>query len=178
MKKLIILIILTYFTLFAYAPDYKSVINKDYFMSHLIRITNDSHLVDFWIKYYSKKYDIPNQLISNIFYKESRYVYNDSTYNPHVVNKADGSLGVGQVQYSTAKYLWKDSMITFTKHDLIYDIRFNVHTSILLLYRLKTIYSAKYSDKELWLAILTAYNTGHPKPFNRYAYSIYNNYNK
>lgn len=139
-------------------------------------------LVDYWTEQYAKQYDVPAKLMASIFYQESNYKQNDPKYNAHVVGDGGRSFGPGQVQIRTAKTVWKDSTIHITGKTLKYDIRFNVETSVKLVSILRDKYAWQYrTEKEVWLAVLTAYNAGEAhlakyKRFNGYAFEVYNRY--
>lgn len=141
-------------------------------------------VANYWIGIYSEKYNVPQSLMESIFYQESRYHEHDPKYNAHVVGDGGRSFGVGQVQLATAKGVWKDSEMNITKNKLKYNIEFNIETSTRLVAQLRQKYRTHYkTDKEVWLAVLTAYNAGEGyleknKKFNRYAFEVYNRYKK
>jgi soluble lytic murein transglycosylase-like protein len=119
------------------------------------------------IEKYSEKYKIPKQYAYGIAYKETEYRspfqwgYNANRISP------TGALGPMQVLLSTAKLVWKDKRITREK--MLYNIDFNVETSIKYL---KTLYNI-YGD---WQKALGCYNTGQPI-VNSYAMNVYKHNN-
>lgn len=116
------------------------------------------------IKRHSDNYDIPFKYALGIAYKETRYEGpNDWNYNPSLVSPA-GALGAMQIMPSTGRMMWSDRKVT--NEMLLYDIDFNVETSMKLLRRLYD----KYKD---WKIVFGCYNTGKPI-VNGYAEEVYN----
>lgn len=141
-------------------------------------------IANYWISFYSKQYNVPEHLMISIFYQESNFKQNDPSYNAHIVGDGGRSFGVGQVQLATAKSVWKDSSMKVTSKELKYNIKFNVETATKLVATLRDKYYSQYkTDKEVWLAVLTAYNAGEGylfknKRFNSYSFEVYNRYKK
>lgn len=135
-------------------------------------------VVDYWTKKYSQQYNVPESLMISIFYQESRFERNNPKYNAHVEGDGGRSFGAGQVQIPTAKSVWRDSNLVITSRELKYNIRFNVETATKLVALLRDKYKDVYkTEKEMWLAVLTTYNSGKPKRFNAYAFEVYNRAN-
>lgn len=116
------------------------------------------------IKTHSENYNIPFRYALGIAYKETRYKGpNDWDYNPSLVSPG-GALGAMQIMPSTGRMLWKDRKVTEAM--LLYDIDFNVETSMKLLRRL-------YDKHKDWKVVFGCYNTGKPI-INSYAEEVYN----
>lgn len=134
-------------------------------------------ITKYWTMIYAKEYNVPEKLMISIFYQESKFQPNDPNYDAHVVGDGGRSFGVGQVQFPTAKSVWKDTTVKVTKDSLRYNIRFNVETATRLISQLRDKYINKYkTEKEMWLAVLTTYNTGRMTRYNKYAFTVYNRY--
>jgi soluble lytic murein transglycosylase-like protein len=116
------------------------------------------------IKRHSDSYNVPLKYALGIAYKETRYEGpNAWDYNPSLVSPA-GALGAMQIMPSTGRMLWKDRKVTEAM--LLYDIDFNVETSMKLLGRL-------YDKHKDWKVVFGCYNTGKPI-INSYAEEVYN----
>lgn len=170
MNKIIISIILYFLTLI------NSNIGENRLNSHVEEVIQ-------YTQEYSEEYGIPEELMKSIFYFESKFFEENDNYNAYVVGDDGRSLGVGQVQLPTAKFVWKnDTTVEVSKNKLRYDIKFNIQTAFKYVYYLQNRLKNKYTtEKSLWLAVLTSYNAGEGyliknKKFNGYAYKVYDRY--
>lgn len=112
----------------------------------------------YYIKKYSKQYDIPTKYAFSVAYIESLYRGPCDKNYKHNVTSYCGALGPMQIMPATAKLIYGK---TVNKAQLKNDIDFNVKTSMMLL----QILHNKYNN---WGVVFGAYNTG--KPYvNNYA---------
>lgn len=115
----------------------------------------------FFIKKYSKQFDIPEEYAFSIAYQETRYRGpNDTTYN-HSRKSYAGALGAMQIMPGTA-YGICDRKVS--KDSLRNDIGLNVYLSMKLLRELQNRY-------DNWGKSFSAYNTGKPR-LNSYARNV------
>jgi len=104
------------------------------------------------IEKYSNQYNIPKYVAYNIAYKETRYKGPFHwQYNPHQVSYA-GAIGAMQIMPGTSRLINK---VTVSKEKLMYDLEFNVRTSMKLLNKL-------YKKYKNWEVVCGCYNTGRP----------------
>ena len=104
------------------------------------------------IEKYSSEYGIPKYIAYNIAYKETRYKGPFHwTYNPHQTSSA-GAIGAMQIMPGTSKLINKKKV---KKDTLMYDLDFNVKTSMKLLSKL-------YKKYRNWSIVCGCYNTGKP----------------
>jgi len=104
------------------------------------------------IERYSKQYAVPKYIAYNIAYKETRYKGPFHwTYNPHQTSSA-GAIGAMQIMPGTSKLINKKKV---KKDTLMYDLDFNVKTSMKLLNKL-------YKKYKSWSIVCGCYNTGKP----------------
>lgn len=115
----------------------------------------------YFIKKYSKEYNVPEEYAFSLAYQETRYNgIDDTLYRPNRVSSA-GALGPMQIMPATAKYIYGKKI---PKNELKNNIGLNVEISMKLL---RHLYD-KYND---WGLVFGAYNTGKPC-VNRYAKAI------
>jgi soluble lytic murein transglycosylase-like protein len=104
------------------------------------------------IERYSTEYNIPKYIAYNIAYKETRYKGPFHwRYNPYQVSYA-GAIGAMQIMPGTSRLINKKSV---PKEKLMYDLEFNVKTSMKLLNKL-------YKKYQNWSTVCGCYNTGKP----------------
>jgi soluble lytic murein transglycosylase-like protein len=113
---------------------------------------------------YADMYSVPKRFAFGIAYAETRYCGPFHWEYKHTQTSCVGAIGPMQIMPSTGRLIWRDS--TFTNHELMTDIDFNVHTSMKLLRKLYD----KYGD---WKIVFGCYNTGRPM-INDYAIRVYN----
>jgi len=115
------------------------------------------------IKKYAKLYNIPEDYLFGIAYKESRYYGPFDWDYKHNLTSSAMAFGPMQVQYNTAKMFVTKS---FTTNDLLNDIPFNVEVSAKAVRHLHDVYKD-------WKKVFGCYNTGRPI-INDYAIDVYN----
>ena len=119
------------------------------------------------IEKYSKVYNIPKQYAYGIAYMETKFTNPFQWGYDHRQISSAGALGPMQIMLPTAKSVWNDNDIT--KEKLLYDIEFNVETSMKYL-------SILYSQYKDWKKVFGCYNTGQPI-VNSYANNVYKHKN-
>lgn len=140
-----------------------SGINTKQITDKYIQLSDPTSQVYFAINKYCDIYGVPKKIAFNVANLETGWKINSKKYNPHQISYAE-AFGPMQVLHTTAVDIWKEDtniVKTITKEKLLYDIDFNVHTSIKFLRQLHN----KYND---WSVVLGYYNTGYPK-INSYA---------
>lgn len=106
----------------------------------------------YFIKKYSKEYNIPESYAFNLAYQETTYRGPlDSSYI-HYRKSYAGALGPMQIMPLTAKHVLGYHV---SKHELNNNIELNIHISMQLLRQLHD----KYQN---WYKVFGAYNTGKP----------------
>ena len=159
-------VIVAYFTLFAEAPS-KPVKTK--VMIDRSKVANSKspiclQMYDAIIKY-ADQYDIPRKYAFGIAYSETRYQGPFHWKYNHRQLSSAGAIGPMQIMPSTGQSHWKGTG-EYTKERLMYDVDFNVHTSMKVLRKLHNIYGD-------WKMVFGCYNTGRPC-VNDYALRVYN----
>lgn len=157
MAKLKIATVL-FFLLFVVYLLYKNETREP--IEKYLDIVNDENIIYsspaiqmyFYIKKYSKQYNIPEEYAFAIAYQETRYQGPlDHYYNPRQTSYA-GAVGPMQIMPSTANYIHGKRI---SVDELRKNIKLNVETSMMLLKHL-------YSDYHDWGAVFGYYNTGIP----------------
>jgi len=115
----------------------------------------------YYIKKYSKQYDIPEEYAFSLAYQETRYRGPFDTLYKHNQTSYAGALGPMQIMPATAKLICGEVV---PKAKLKNDIQLNVLISMKLLRRLHDKYKK-------WGLVFGAYNTGRPC-VNKYAKRI------
>lgn len=141
-----------------------NTISTNFNNEYVIKTSSPSLRLFNAIEIYADSFNIPKRIAYGIAKSESGYdgIF-DFNYNPYLVSSG-GACGAMQIMVGTAKSINKNSNVT--RERLIYDIEFNVMTSMKLLNKLHK----KYGD---WKIALGCYNTGRPC-VNGYANKIYN----
>lgn len=104
------------------------------------------------LRTYSERYNVPFYIAVGVAQKETSYGGPFHwRYDPAQISSAN-AYGAMQVQAPTAGDVWKRKV---TKHELLNDLEFNVHTSMKLLSQLHKRYGS-------WEVALGCYNTGRP----------------
>ena len=130
-----------------------------------VTTSQDPPSIKMWlaIDKYAKQYNIPLQYAYGIAYEETRYTGPfDWDYDPALTSYA-GALGPMQIMPMTDEWMNKTK---FDKKRLLYDIDYNVKTSMKLLRYLHN----KYKN---WQIVFGCYNTGRPL-INHYARNVFN----
>ena len=121
--------------------------------------------VYYYINIYSAKYNVPKEIAFGVARMETGFK-DPMNFNYRASQTSNmKAYGAMQVLLSTAKYV--SGKHDITENDLLYDIRFNVETSMKMLSDLHN----KYHD---WNKVLGYYNTGYPVA-NSYAINIMRN---
>lgn len=120
-------------------------------------------------KKYSIKYDVPLKYILRVMKHETGYRIDDTLYNPYKKEmvSSSGALGPMQILPSTARSVWRDTLIVNIKYKLQYDIDFSIHSSVKFI-------AILYNKYHNWLRVFSVYNLGMrgEHEINRYARGI------
>ncbi len=106
----------------------------------------------YFIKKYSKEYNIPESYAFSMAYHETTYQGPLDTKYIHYRKSTAGALGPMQIMPNTAKHVLG---YTVSKHELNHNIDLNIHISMKLLRELHNRY-------QNWHKVFGAYNTGKP----------------
>lgn len=164
-SKLIILLIFTFgFTLFlAWYAETSRIEKQMEIMGDISEDIPPSMQLYYYIKKYSKEYDVPLNIAFGVAHHESGYEGPlHWKYNPKLTSIAN-AYGAMQIQVPTANYFSDEKV---TRYDLLNNLELNVDLSMRILSYLKK----KHGD---WKLALGAYNTGRPI-INQYALNISN----
>jgi soluble lytic murein transglycosylase-like protein len=115
----------------------------------------------YFIKKYSKEFNIPEEYAFSLAYQETRYGGPFDTLYKHSLTSRAGALGPMQIMPSTAKLICGKPIPKLTLKN---DVKLNVFISMKLLRRLHDRYKN-------WGLVFGAYNTGRPC-VNKYAKRI------
>jgi len=130
--------------------------------SEYIKLSPESYQVYIFINTYCKLYDVPVKYAYRVASLETGWLNPfQLKYNAYRVSLTD-ALGPMQVLLSTAKDVWKDDSIMRNK--LLYDIEFNIKTSIKYQQQL-------YSQYNDWKIVYSIYNSGYAD-LNDYAKTV------
>lgn len=124
-----------------------------------------SFKIAYWLDKYSKEYNVPIKMAYRCAELETNYTGPfDYDYNPYQGSYAN-AYGVMQIQLPTAQYMYPDTLIT--KNAILYNVEFNIQTSMKYLNYLYKIYHD-------WEKVFSVYNQGTigALRINNYAKSI------
>lgn len=111
---------------------------------------------------WADSFDVPIKIVKGILREETNFrTPLNFDYNPYQTSYAN-AYGPAQVQLRTARYIAGSDSIT--KHDVLYNIKFNAYLSMKYIRYLKDRYNS-------WLIACAYYNTGYPI-VNQYALNI------
>jgi hypothetical protein len=111
---------------------------------------------------WADSFNVPTKIVKGILREETNFrTPLNFGYNPYQISYAD-AYGPAQVQLETARWVANDE--TITKHDVLYNIKFNAYLSMKYIRHLKDRYGS-------WLTACGYYNTGYPV-VNQYARNI------
>jgi hypothetical protein len=127
-----------------------------------VRGPDDWHLVKKWAVYYSNYYRVPQEVVFRILENESGWKVDSpkTSYVAHEQIGSAGELGSMQEKLKTVRALWHDS--TITRHQLLYDIQFNIKSGVFLLTQEYEHWRDHCRDdwNRAWLMTACSYNKG------------------
>lgn len=125
------------------------ILNNFISMKDRVGELDNEYQIEYYIDVYSKKYNVPKDVIYAVAKIESGYGLHKD-YNPFVVSSV-GALGPMQVMLTTAQEIMDKPRLT--KKELLYDIKLNVESGVKYL-------SIMYNTYNNWELTLISYNAG------------------
>ena len=125
---------------------------KDAVENAYVKFSTPEYQLHYYIQKYSEMYGVPKAMLYRVARLETGYDGpEDSEYNPYQISTA-GAMGPMQVMATTADFVWGEQINRFR---LLYDIEFNIHTSVRYIKNLKSQYGS-------WKTAFGFYHTGKP----------------
>lgn len=143
-------------------PHPKTTLKNMVLMENRISELSVDHQIEYYIKKYSMKYEVPKNIILAVIEIESGYG-NHNNYNPHVISSV-GALGPMQVMLTTARDIMNNPKIT--KDELLNNIELNINCGVKYLSMMYNIYNN-------WELTLISYNAG-PSRANKLKFAYEN----